>query len=112
MAQAVLDTTELTLDNLLEHPEGGRLMTCIQCGICAGTCPYGDVMVHTPRKLIAKLRAGMIDEVLSGDDLHGRSAGVQDGGRRASGCGGDEGQGEREGKAFHGASGSKRKPRR
>ena len=69
MAQAVADPTVLTLDTLLSRPEGKRLMSCIQCGVCAATCPYGDMMEHTPRRLIAKLRAGLIDEVLAGDDL-------------------------------------------
>lgn len=70
MAQAaVLDPAELTLESLLDRPEGQRILSCIQCGICAGTCPYGDVMEHTPRKLIANLRAGLIEEVLAGDDL-------------------------------------------
>lgn len=68
MTQAVLSST-VTLDDLLVRPEGMRLMSCIQCGVCAATCPYGDVMEHTPRKLIAKLRAGLLDEVLTGDDL-------------------------------------------
>ncbi len=69
MAQAVADPTILTLETLLDSPEGKRLMSCIQCGVCAATCPYGDIMEHTPRMLIAKLRAGLIDEVLDGDDL-------------------------------------------
>jgi Fe-S oxidoreductase len=66
---AVLDSPELTLDGLLETPEGRLVLSCIQCGVCAGTCPYGDVMEHTPRKLIAHLREGYIADVLAGDDL-------------------------------------------
>jgi Fe-S oxidoreductase len=69
MTQAVLDSGVMTLDDLLRRPEGERLMSWIQCGICAATCPYGDVMEHTPRTLIAKLRAGLLDEVLTGDNL-------------------------------------------
>ena len=38
------DTPTITLDNLLASPRGPDLLTCIQCGTCAGTCPYGDVM--------------------------------------------------------------------
>jgi Fe-S oxidoreductase len=60
---------DLTLENLLDTEIGKRLMTCIQCGVCVGTCPYGDVMVHTPRRLIEKIKKGFVDEVLGHDDM-------------------------------------------
>jgi len=70
MAQAtVLETPEITLDGLLETAAGRALLSCIQCGTCAGTCPYGDVMRHTPRRLIGLLREGFIEEALASDDL-------------------------------------------
>lgn len=70
MAQAtVLEVPDLTLDGLLSTPAGRALLSCIQCGTCAGTCPYGDVMRHTPRRLIGMLREGFIEEALVGDDL-------------------------------------------
>jgi len=46
-------------------PGGQALMECLQCGTCGGSCPSGQDMDATPRKLIAMLRAGMDDEVLS-----------------------------------------------
>ena len=58
-----------SLDNLFESAEGRKLMSCIQCGMCAGTCPYGDVMEYPPRKMIAMLRAGIIEKVFSSDSL-------------------------------------------
>ncbi|MBN2113557.1 MAG: (Fe-S)-binding protein [Acidimicrobiia bacterium] len=70
MAQAsVLEIPDLTLDGLLATPAGRELLSCIQCGTCAGTCPYGDFMRYTPRRLIGMLREGFIEEVLSTDDL-------------------------------------------
>jgi dimethylglycine catabolism B len=70
MAQAtVLETRDLTLDGLLATPAGRALLSCIQCGTCAGTCPYGDVMRNTPRRLIGMLREGFIEEVIASDDL-------------------------------------------
>jgi Fe-S oxidoreductase len=69
MAVAVETTHDEVLEALLERPEGRRLLTCIQCGLCAATCPYGDVMDHTPRSIINLLRAGAFDEILAGDGL-------------------------------------------
>jgi Fe-S oxidoreductase len=59
----------LTLENLLESPEGQRVLTCIQCGLCAGTCPYGEVMDYPPRRIIGMLRAGMLEKVYASDSL-------------------------------------------
>ncbi len=58
-----------TLDNLLETPEGKTIMSCIQCGMCAGTCPYGEHMDYPPRRIINMLRRGFIDEVFHSDSL-------------------------------------------
>jgi len=65
---AVVERTT-TLETLLETPAGKRLMTCIQCGTCAGTCPYGDHMDFAPRLVINMLRGGFIDEVIKSDSL-------------------------------------------
>ena len=59
----------LTLDNLLDSPGGRELQSCIQCGICAGTCPYGDAMDYPPRRIIGMLRAGLVEEVVASDSL-------------------------------------------
>jgi Fe-S oxidoreductase len=58
-----------SLETLLSTPEGRRIQTCIQCGTCAGTCPYGEVMQYPPRRIIAMLRAGRIEEVFRSDSL-------------------------------------------
>jgi Fe-S oxidoreductase len=65
----VLDTSELTLESLLASPQGRPLLSCIQCGTCAGTCPYGDVMRYTPRRLIGLLREGFVADAVASDDL-------------------------------------------
>src|ERR1700690_1813762 len=44
---------------------GENLFGCIQCGTCSGTCPMSTYMDFTPRKIIAMVRAGFRDEVLS-----------------------------------------------
>lgn len=58
-----------TLETLLQTPAGRRMMTCIQCGTCAGTCPYGDAMEFSPRLVINMLRGGFIDEVIKSESL-------------------------------------------
>ena len=63
------DYSDLTLENLYQHPEGRRVLTCIQCGTCAGTCPHGEYMQYSPRRIIGLLRQGEIDEVLHSDSL-------------------------------------------
>jgi len=60
---------ELTLDNLLETPDGRKLLSCIHCGVCAGTCPYGEEMDFPPRRIIGMLREGFIEEVLASESL-------------------------------------------
>ena len=60
---------EMTLENLAEFPEGRQILTCIQCGMCAGTCPYGDVLDYPPRRIIGMLRAGLVEEVLADDSM-------------------------------------------
>ena len=50
---------KISFENLFESPEEKKILTCIQCGTCAGTCPYGEVMDYPPRRIIAMLRAGL-----------------------------------------------------
>jgi heterodisulfide reductase subunit C len=45
-------------------PGDARVVMCIQCGTCGGSCPSGSAMDHTPRAIFAMLRAGMKEEVL------------------------------------------------
>ncbi len=58
-----------TLETVLQTPEGRRILTCIQCGTCAGTCPYGEHMDFPPRRLINMLRRGFIEEVFKSDSM-------------------------------------------
>ena len=46
-------------------PGESRLLMCIQCGTCGGSCPSGADMEHTPRAIFAMIRADMREEVLS-----------------------------------------------
>ena len=53
------------LDEVKATPGGEHILACIQCGSCTGTCPVANNMEYPPRKIIAMIRAGMRDEVLS-----------------------------------------------
>ena len=67
--QEIESPCEITLENLFETEEGRRIRSCIQCGTCAGTCPYGEHMAYPARLIIGLLRAGAIEEVLTSDSL-------------------------------------------
>lgn len=60
---------DIDLENIYSTPEGQKILTCIQCGLCSGTCPHGEYMEYPPRKLIAMMRAGLTDEVIKSESL-------------------------------------------
>ena len=57
------------MDSIFEYPEGLRLRTCIQCGTCAGACPFGVWMEYTPRKIVHALRMNEFDSVLEAESV-------------------------------------------
>lgn len=67
-ATAVLPC-DVTWDTFTETDAGRTAWSCIQCGTCAGTCPYGDVMDYPPRRLIAMWQAGLIDQVVQSQSM-------------------------------------------
>ncbi|MGQ0662725.1 MAG: 4Fe-4S dicluster domain-containing protein [Pseudomonadota bacterium] len=53
-----------------DNVEGGdKIATCMQCGMCSGSCPIGTQMDHGPRKLFMMIRAGMKEAVLKSDTI-------------------------------------------
>ena len=57
------------LDEVKATPGGAHVLACIQCGTCSGSCPMAGAMEYPPRKIIAMIRAGMRDEVLSSSSM-------------------------------------------
>ena len=49
--------------------EGDWVKMCMQCGVCAGSCPLGDAWEHTPQKLFMMIRANKRDEVLTSESM-------------------------------------------
>jgi heterodisulfide reductase subunit C len=58
------------LEEVIEATPGGeRLMHCLQCGSCGGSCPSGGDMEFTPRTLFALIAAGERDRVLAANTM-------------------------------------------
>lgn len=49
--------------------EGHWVKMCMQCGVCAGSCPLGPAWEHSPQKIFMMIRAGKREEVLSSDSM-------------------------------------------
>jgi len=49
--------------------EGDWVKMCMQCGVCAGSCPLGNAWTHTPQKIFMMIRAGKREEVLTSDSM-------------------------------------------
>jgi heterodisulfide reductase subunit C len=51
-------------DEIMSLAGCDQLKSCIQCGTCSGTCPLSIYMDHTPRQIMALVRADFKHEVL------------------------------------------------
>jgi quinone-modifying oxidoreductase subunit QmoC len=49
--------------------EGHMVKMCMQCGVCAGSCPLGPAWEHSPQKIFMMIRAGKREEVLTSDSM-------------------------------------------
>ena len=49
--------------------EGDWVKMCMQCGVCAGSCPLGPAWEHPPQELFMMIRAGKREEVLTSDSM-------------------------------------------
>jgi quinone-modifying oxidoreductase subunit QmoC len=49
--------------------EGDMVKMCMQCGVCAGSCPFGPHWQHSPQKIFMMIRAGKREEVLTSDSM-------------------------------------------
>ena len=68
--QAVAPYHNDFLKEVEERVEDGEwVKMCMQCGVCAGSCPLGNAWQHTPQKLFMMIRAGKREEVLTSDSM-------------------------------------------
>jgi quinone-modifying oxidoreductase subunit QmoC len=49
--------------------EGHWVKMCMQCGVCAGSCPFGPYWEHSPQKIFMMIRAGKREAVLTSDSM-------------------------------------------
>ncbi|CAK0750102.1 quinone-modifying oxidoreductase, subunit QmoC [Gammaproteobacteria bacterium] len=49
--------------------EGEWVKMCMQCGVCAGSCPMGPYWEHPPQEIFMMIRAGKREEVLSSSSM-------------------------------------------
>jgi heterodisulfide reductase subunit C len=61
--------SQFMLDVVADTPGGERLVHCLQCGSCGGSCPNGTDMEYTPRALFAMIAANQRDKVLSSNTM-------------------------------------------
>lgn len=54
---------------IMAVPGCESLLSCIQCGTCSGTCPLSVYMEHSPRQIMALVRADFKDEVLRSNSI-------------------------------------------
>lgn len=50
-------------------PGGDAIRSCIQCGMCTGSCPTASRWDYPPRQAIAMVRAGLRNELLSSNSM-------------------------------------------
>ncbi len=68
-AATVAENNTFRNEVMAETPNGHRMLHCLQCGTCGGSCPSGADMELTPRALIALINAGQRDRVLSANTM-------------------------------------------
>jgi heterodisulfide reductase subunit C len=70
MAAQIVKKKGTFLDEVIDSTlDGERLVHCLQCGSCGGSCPSGADMQYTPRALIAMINAGDRDVVLAANTM-------------------------------------------
>ena len=68
--QAVARYRNNFLKEVEERVEDGHwVKMCMQCGVCAGSCPLGPHWEHSPQKIFMMIRAGKREEVLTSDAM-------------------------------------------
>jgi heterodisulfide reductase subunit C len=54
---------------VMKMPGGEHVLDCIQCGLCAGSCPTRFAMDYSPMQIIKMVHLGMRERVLSSSTI-------------------------------------------
>jgi heterodisulfide reductase subunit C len=54
---------------VMKLPGGENILDCIQCGLCAGSCPTRFAMDYSPMQIIKMVHLGMKEKVLSSSTI-------------------------------------------
>jgi heterodisulfide reductase subunit C len=57
------------IKEVMKMPGGEKILECIQCGSCAGSCPAMFAMDYSPMQIIKMINLGMKEEVLSSSTI-------------------------------------------
>lgn len=53
------------IKEVMQMPGGEKILDCIQCGLCAGSCPTRFAMDYSPMQILRMIHLGMKEPVLS-----------------------------------------------
>jgi len=57
------------LDEIMKMPGGDKILDCIQCGVCAGSCHARFAMDYSPMQILKMVHLGLRREVLSSSTI-------------------------------------------
>jgi len=57
------------LEELMRTRGGENVLDCIQCGVCAGSCPVAWAMDYTPMQIVRMIHLGMKDLIFSSSTI-------------------------------------------
>lgn len=57
------------LEEIKKTPAGKKILDCIQCGVCAGSCHARFAMDHSPMQIIKMVHLGLKDDILASSTI-------------------------------------------
>jgi len=57
------------LEEMKKTPSGQKILDCIQCGVCAGSCHARFAMDYSPMQIIKMVQLGLKDDVLASSTI-------------------------------------------
>jgi heterodisulfide reductase subunit C len=67
--QAVCQTDAAFVEEIKKIPGGDKILDCIQCGVCAGSCHARFAMDYSPMQILKMAHLGLKQEVLSSSTI-------------------------------------------